>query len=78
LMIGLMLPFFLLAMYEKDGQPAEKIMRNFIRTRFLWPGTRIYKTENLYEIIGRETKSIAPKNKTATKAPVGKRSTGKK
>ena len=28
------LPFFFLAMYEKDGQPAEKILRNYIRSRF--------------------------------------------
>ena len=31
LMIGLMLPFFFLAMYERDGQPAEKILRNWQR-----------------------------------------------
>jgi hypothetical protein len=48
LMIGLMLPAFLLAMYEKDGQPFEKVLRNIIRSRFLWPGTRPYKTENIY------------------------------
>ena len=30
-MVILMLPFFLLAMYEKNGQPLEKILRNMIR-----------------------------------------------
>ena len=58
LMIGLMLPQFFLAMYEKDGQPAEKILRNLLRTR-LWPGRRPYATENLYEIIEKEGKAIA-------------------
>jgi hypothetical protein len=50
LMIGLMLPFFFLAMFERDGQPAEKILRNYIRVRF-WPGLRPYKTQNLYQWI---------------------------
>ena len=35
LMVALMLPFFFLAMYEKDGQTAEKIARNIIRARFV-------------------------------------------
>lgn len=37
LMIGLMFPCFLFAMYEKDGLPFEKVLRNIIRTRFLLP-----------------------------------------
>ena len=78
LMIGLMLPFFFVAMYEKDGQPAEKILRNFIRTRFLWPRKRVYKTENFYETIGKEGQRNAGKGKTAEAAPVGKRPAGKR
>ena len=31
LMIGLMMPFFFFAMYEKDGQPAEKLLRNLLQ-----------------------------------------------
>jgi len=70
LMIGLMLPFFFIAMYEKDGQPAELVIRNIIRTRFYWPGKRPYKTENLYDLIDKEAKTIAVQNKTAAaKAP---------
>ena len=64
LMIGLMLPFFFLAMYEKDGQPAEKIIRNYIRAK-LWPGTRPYITENLYQYLDKEGKTIADQDKTA-------------
>ena len=78
LMIGLMLPLFFLAMYEKDGMPAEVILRNIIRVRFAWPGKRPYKTENLYEILEKEARTVATKNKTAAKTPVGKRQTGKK
>jgi hypothetical protein len=79
LMIGVMLPLFFLAMYERDGQPAEKILRNIIRTKFLWAGTRPYKTENLYEIMEREAKTIGNQTTTATtKAAVRKRPAGKK
>lgn len=48
LMIGLMLPFFFFAMYERDGLPLEKVARNIIRAKFLRSGPRPYKTENLY------------------------------
>ena len=77
LMMGLMLPLFFIAMYEKDGQPAEKVIRNYVRTRFYWPGTRPYRTENFYISLQKEGKSVATKNKAAAKAPVGKRPPGK-
>jgi hypothetical protein len=48
LMLGIMLPAFLLAMYEKDGLPFEKVVRNIIRAKFLRPGIRAYRTENIY------------------------------
>ncbi len=76
LMIGLMLPLFFLAMYEKDGQPAEKILRNVLRTR-LWPGGRPYRTRNLYEIIEKEGKDLACQDQTtdaAKKAAAAKKS----
>ncbi len=65
-MIALMLPLFFLAMYERDGQPAEIILRNYIRTCLAWPGKRIYQTENLYDIIDKEGKAIAEKGKRFT------------
>ncbi|MEL7565510.1 MAG: PrgI family protein [Clostridiales bacterium] len=67
LMIGLMLPLFFLAMYEKDGQPAEKILRNILRTR-LWPEGRPYRTRNLYEIIEKEGKDLACQDQTTDAA----------
>ncbi len=48
LMIALMLPCFFFAMYERDGLPFEKVLRNIMRSRILWPRTRPYKTENFY------------------------------
>jgi hypothetical protein len=77
LMIGLMLPLFFLAMYEKDGQPAEKILRNYIRCKFVWKGKRPYITENLYEILTRGGKDIATQNKTAASAAQRQHQTGK-
>lgn len=67
LMIGLMMPFFFFAMYEKDGLPAEKIARNWLRAK-LWPGTRIYKTENLYQYLQKEGQRIANQDKATGKA----------
>jgi len=49
-MIALMMPLFFLAMYEKDGQPAEVVLRNMLRAK-LWPAARPYRTENLYEYL---------------------------
>ena len=47
-MLAIMLPAFLLAMYEKDGLPFEKVIRNIIRVKFTRPGIRPYRTENIY------------------------------
>jgi len=76
-MMAIMLPLFLLAMYEKDGQPAEKVLRNYIRTKY-WPGIRPYKTENFYEVLEKEAKNFADENSATTKTPVGKRAAGKR
>ena len=47
LMIGTMTPFFLLALYEKNGQPLEKIAHYFIEARFRRSKKRPYKINNL-------------------------------
>lgn len=70
-MMGLMMPFFFFAMYERDGQPAEKILRNRIRF-WLSPRNRPYRTENLYKILSQKEATAIAKNKTA----VGTRSQG--
>jgi len=54
LMMGLMLPAFFMAMYEKDGLTAEKILFNIIRSRWFFPPKRPYKTENFYSTIEKE------------------------
>ena len=56
LMIVLMLPFFLFAMYEKNGQHLEVVLKHFIESRFLRPKTRIYQTDNFYAAIDRSVR----------------------
>ena len=53
-MIAVMLPFFLLGMYEKNGQPLEKVLHRYIQSRFVRPKRRPYKTDNLYAAITRQ------------------------
>ena len=48
-MVLLMLPAFLFAMYEKDGLPLEKVLKNMITVKFIRPPVRKYQMENLYE-----------------------------
>ena len=62
IMVGVMLPFFFLAMYERDGFPAEKLLYFMIRQKMLTPGIRPYKSENLYEQL-EEREKIKPANK---------------
>lgn len=45
----LMFPAFLFAMYEKDGLPLEKVLKNMITVKFIRPPVRKYEVENLYE-----------------------------
>ena len=52
-MIVIMIPMFLLAMYEKDGQPLEVIAKQFIEAKFIRPKIRPYQTDNYYEVLKR-------------------------
>jgi len=70
IMLGIMLPAFLMAMYEKDGLPFEKVLRNIISTRFLRPGIRPYKTQNIYAPFTGKEEPIAEKQ--SQKAHKGK------
>lgn len=54
LMILTMMPFLLLAMYEKHGQPLEKVVRNMLRVTMLRPKQRPYKTSNFYALLQRQ------------------------
>ncbi len=47
-MMVIMMPFFLLAMYERNGQHLEVILGHFIEATFIRPKERPYKTDNYY------------------------------
>ena len=77
-MIVVMLPFFLLAMYERHGQPLEVIAGQIIQTMFIRPKERPYQTNNFYAAIQRqnqgekEVRKIVQKSKTAERGGPGK------
>ena len=53
-MILVMLPFFMLGVYEKHGQPLEKVLCNVLNVCFLRPQQRPYKTNNFYAALERQ------------------------
>lgn len=67
-MILVMLPFFLFAMYQRNGQPLEVFLGHLIENKFIRPKVRIYQTNNLYSALVRqyeleqEVRRIAGKN----------------
>ena len=63
-MLGVMLPAFLLAMYERDGLPFEKVVRNIVRAKFTRPGIRPYKTQNIYAPFAGKEEAIADQKNT--------------
>lgn len=50
-MMAVMLPAFFLGMYEKNGQPMEKLLSYYVQSRFLRPKIRPYKTNNYYALL---------------------------
>jgi len=72
LMIALMLPCFFFAMYERDGLPFEKVLRNIVRSMFLWPRTRPYQTDNFYAYLSNPRKEVRQID-TSKKAPARSR-----
>ena len=73
-MILVMLPCFLFAMYEKHGQPLEAVIKNIVQTKFIRPKERPYQTENRYAAIEKQRKlekevSAIVNGKSKTKTP---------
>lgn len=55
-MILVMLPLFLFAMYERNGQPLEVFLGHLIQNKFIRPKERIYQTNNLYSALVRQSR----------------------
>ena len=78
-MIVVMLPCFLMAMYEKHGQPLEVVVKNIIQTKFVRPKERPYQTQNLYAVLEKQRKlekevSAIVNGRTKNSKPRGKKS----
>ena len=56
LMVVIMIPFIFMAIYERDGQPAEKILGHVVKSMFLRDRVRPYRTNNLYAYIQQQIK----------------------
>ena len=76
-MIVVMLPCFLMAMYEKHGQPLEVVAKNIIQTKFVRPKERPYQTENFYAVLEKQRK-LEKEVSAIVKGTNQKRRTGKK
>ena len=55
ILAGLM-PFFLFAMYERNGEPLEKVLRHICDAKFKRPKQHPYKTNNFYTVLTRQAK----------------------
>ena len=49
-----LLPAMFFAMYERNGQPLELVLKQIIRASFLRPKLRPYRTENFYAALIRQ------------------------
>ena len=74
------LPFFFAGVYEKNGQPFEKVVMQYITAKFIRPQTRPYKTDNIYSALMKQSeleKEVerivgAEKEKSAKAESIGK------
>ena len=64
-MIVLMMPLFMLAMYEKNGQPFEVVVKNILRQQFLRPKARPYRTNNAFAV--RKEEGVIAASQTVSK-----------
>ena len=75
-MILIMLPFFFLAMYERDGMPLEVLVQHFVAAKFVRPKERPYKTNNYYAALMRMAQAQKEVNEIVLEAE--KRQRGRK
>ncbi len=63
-MVLIMLPAFLFAMYEKDGLPLEKVLKNYISVHYLKPQVRVYDMHRVRAAIDADEKERAKETVT--------------
>ena len=67
-MVFAMLPGFLLALYEKHGQPLEVVVRQIVECCFIQPKERPYQTNNAYTALVRQSQMEKEVNAIVQKA----------
>ena len=72
-MILIMMPFFFLAMYERDGMPLEVILQHFIEAKFVRPKDRPYETNNYYAALHQMAEAEQEVNTIVLRAEAKKR-----
>lgn len=77
-MILIMMPFFFLAMYERDGMPLEVILQHFIEAKFIRPKDRPYETNNYYAALHRMAEAEQEVNTIVLRAEAKKGKHGSK
>ena len=77
-MLVICLPFFLFAMFERNGQHLEVILRNIIKAKFLRPKVRPYKTNNYYALLEKQQKLNEEVRKIVVQSKENKRKTPEK
>ena len=65
LMVLAMLPMFVLGLYERNGQPLEKLLSHYVQARFLRQKIRPYQTNNYYALLmkGGVTHAVLEKDR---------------
>jgi len=71
LMIGCVLPFFFVAIFEKDGIVFEKYMGHVIRQKFIYPKIRVYKSQNFYAYLDHSEESEVQVSEKQTRRKAG-------
>ncbi|GAB6107980.1 PrgI family protein [Fusibacter bizertensis] len=66
LMIGCVLPFFFVAIFEKDGIVFEKYMGYIIKQKFVNPKVRHYKSQNFYAYLNNTEESEVQEHEKQT------------
>lgn len=68
IMVFAMLPGFLLALYEKHGQPLEVVVCQIVECCFIQPKERPYQTNNAYTALVRQSQMEKEVNAIVQKA----------
>ncbi len=72
-MMIVMIPFFLLAMYEKNGQPLEKYLKMIIQAKLIRSKIRPYKTNNYYTCLLRQAAAEREVNRIVSEGHIRKK-----